>query len=288
MRKKNILGLSLCLIAASALWAFASAPPKQEVYRVKNATEFILALGDNRIIILETGPAYNISEGFRDDMVWAFINGEDKISVGVDYDGPSLVLNQIENLTIRSEGSRPLRLLSEATHSFVLTFEQCKNISIINLEIGHAPEQGACDGGVLEFIKCQDILVQQCRLFGCGTEGIRSNECRNLRCEDSDIYDCSDYIFTIHRSSKIFFSGCHFYDVNAYRDLIVVDAATREVVLENCVMYNNSGVLFDVRSSLTLKNCHIIHPEAMLGTMYAVQQEKCTWDEPKINYNYEN
>ena len=279
MNKKT----TLCGLLCAGLLALASTPPppKQEVYRVKNVQEFLMALGSNRVIILESGPAYNISEGFRNDEVMDFVNKTDQIGLGYNYDGVTLVLEKVENLSIRGEGNRPLRLLSEPTHDFVITLEQCKDISIINLEMGHSPKQGECEGGVIRLNKCENILVQQCRMFGCGTEGIQCNETRNLRCEDSDIYDCNDYIFTVHRSSKITYSGCHFYDVSAYRELISIDAATREVLLENCVIYNNTGVLFDVRSSLTLKNCRIKHPEGMLGTMYAVQQENCTWTEPE-------
>ena len=287
MIKKIKWGICLCMTLG--LWAFASAPPKQEVFRVKNVNEFLMALGSNRTIILESGPAYNISEGLRDEEVYALLAGKEGVNTGDEFYDAHLTLRGIENLTLRSEGQRPLRLLSEATYYYVLGFEQCKGISIINLEIGHAPEQGTCSGGVLEFTTCENILIQQCQLFGCGTEGIHCQDSRNLRCEDSDIYGCNDGIFSVFGSSKITFSNSHFYDnTSSYGALIYIDARTREVTLENCVVYSNYGELFDISASLTLKNCYVRHWEVSLGTMYAVKQENCTFTEPKNVSNYEN
>jgi|GEM_PF-6450507 Endopolygalacturonase len=288
MKKLLKWSLCACLLAGSGLWALASVPPKQEVYRVKNVNEFLMALGSNRTIILEPGPAYNISEGLRDDDIYAFLSGLEGIYLGSDFYDACLTFNGIENLTLRGEGQRPLRLLSEVSYYFVLSFEKCKNINIINLEIGHAPELGTCDGGVLEFTACENILVQQCQMFGCGTQGIRSIECRNLRCEGSDIYGCNDGIFSVYKSSKIVFSNCHFYDNTcSYGAMIIVDAPSREVSMENCVLYSNGGTLFDIRASLALKDCYIRHWGEALGTMYAVKQENSTLLEPK-QYKHEN
>ena len=96
----------------------------------------------------------------------------------------------------------------------VLTFENCANIYVTHITAGHTQEPSQCAGGVLHFISSQDILVEDCDLYGCGTlgvdadnslniqvinnlihdcspVGIAATDCRNVTMEQNDIYECS-------------------------------------------------------------------------------------------------
>ena len=46
-------------------------------------------------------------------------------------------------------------------------------------------------GGVLFFLNSQDILLEDCGLFGCGTVGVRGENSKDLQIINNDIYDCT-------------------------------------------------------------------------------------------------
>ena len=248
----------------------------QKEYRVKTVEEFIVALGSDRIIILEQGPAYNITNGFEDDYVAKVITQSKLLNVEYAFDGLELQINDVENLSIRGAGNKPVRLLIEPRYAYVLNFIGCKNITLENLEMGHTPEGGYCTGGVLNYLNSENIMIQNCRLFGCGMEGITLERTTNLRCENTDIYECTYNIFTIVGSSNIYFTNCRFYE-NQEFEMINVSNDCENIVLDQCLIYDNKGTLFNVHAPIQMKKCQIWHPESSLGNLYYVKQQNCLW-----------
>ena len=56
---------------------------------------------------------------------------------------------------------------------------------------------------MLDFAGCDQIGVNNCALYGCGTLGVCAENCRNLYVQNTDIYECS--------MGAVWASGC--YDV---------------------------------------------------------------------------
>ena len=109
------------------------------------------------------------------------------------YDGPELYITAVSNLTIRGAGEdHTVNVISSVPrYSNVLNFFNCSNIMVKGLTAGHTEEPGYCQGGVLFFLNCQDILVEDCGLFGCGTLGVKADSSKNIQILNNDIYDCS-------------------------------------------------------------------------------------------------
>ena len=131
------------------------------------------------------------------------------------YDGPELHIWNVSNLTIRGTGEdHGTNVISSVPrYAHVLAFENCSNIYTAHFTAGHTKEPGYCEGGVLLFLNCQDILVEDCGLFGCGTFGVTGRSSKNMQIVNNDIYECSD--------GGVELSNC--YDVNVdgntFRDL---------------------------------------------------------------------
>ena len=109
------------------------------------------------------------------------------------FDGPELHIRNVSNLTIRGAGeSHDTNVISSVPrYAHVLAFENCGNVYAAHFTAGHTKEPGYCAGGVLLFQNCQDVLVEDCGLFGCGTFGVTGRSSKNMQIVNNEIYECS-------------------------------------------------------------------------------------------------
>ena len=159
----------------------------QNQVTVTTPDEFLAAIAPNTEIIVDAelidlskATGYGKTNG--DYYYWA-----------EEFDGPELFIAEVSNLTIRGSGEdhNANVISSVPRYSDVLNFFNCSNIMVTGLTAGHTEEPGYCAGGVLFFMNCQDILVEDCGLFGCGTLGVKAENSKNIQIIDNDIYDCS-------------------------------------------------------------------------------------------------
>ena len=93
--------------------------------------------------------------------------------------GYELQITGADGLTLRGAGMDETPLLAEDRYATVLTVADSKNVTVASLTAGHSPMPGVCSGGVLHFANCNDVNVEGCGLFGCGTIGVRATNCTN-------------------------------------------------------------------------------------------------------------
>ena len=166
-----------------------AAQPQQPQLQIHVATvdEFIAAIGPDKEIILDgalydlsTATGYGTSKG--DYYYWEDV-----------FDGPGLVIQNVSNMTIRSNDDNLNRHTISAIPRYadVLAFKSCSNITVSGFTAGHTKEPGSCAGGVLEFRDSDFITVENCGLFGCGILGVQTQSCSNVTVRNSEIYECS-------------------------------------------------------------------------------------------------
>ena len=246
---------------------------------VHNGVEFIKALGSNRTVVIAVGSHINLTdeifaEGLEDKLNIKNIElNVDPAKVGkngllqynYESDGVELHIAYMKNLTIEGEVlARPV-IQVRPRYTYILSFDHCENITVRNLEMGHTDE-GYCTGGVLSFTDCKGVEVDNCDMYGCGTEGITATDCENLQCEGSIIRDCSYSIMTLTNvKGKINFSECNFLR-NREFSLVNADANCSKLNFIKCLFKDNQGPLFSVRGYGVLDHCTIIH-NFSLGTI---------------------
>lgn len=159
----------------------------QNQVTVTTVDEFLAAIAPNTEIIvdaelLDLSKATGYGETDGDYYYWADA-----------HDGPELYIAEVSNLTIRGYGEdhNTNVISSVPRYSNVLNFYNCSNILVKGLTAGHTEGPGYCQGGVLFFMNCQDILVEDCGLFGCGTLGVKAESSKNIQIINNDIYDCT-------------------------------------------------------------------------------------------------
>ena len=171
------------------LYSTGATEPTQAQLEIHVSTvdELIAAIGPNVDIVLDaelydlsTATGYGTSKG--DYYYWLD-----------EFDGPQLVIDGVDNLTIRSnDGSVTGHTIAAIPrYANVLTFQSCSYITLSGFTAGHTREPGYCIGGVLRFQNSDHITVDKCGLYGCGILGVDAEYCTDIRVANCDIYECS-------------------------------------------------------------------------------------------------
>ena len=180
-----------------------AAQPRLEIH-VSTVDELIAAIGPNTEIVLDES-MYDLSEatGYGTSK-GDYYHWEDV------FDGPGLVIQNVDNLVIRSSDGNITGHTLSATPRYadVMTFDACTNIGLSGFTAGHTKEPGSCAGGVLKFRDSDGIVVDSCGLFGCGILGIQAEYCSDIRVVNCDIYECSQGGIRMWNTSSIAIEDC--------------------------------------------------------------------------------
>ncbi len=197
----------------------------QKQVHVSTADEFLAALDNDTCIILDSEliDLSTASDYAKAEEATKNANTTDNVYKGTTdnyywenhFDGPSLVISGLSNLTIQSEDTDRTTHVISATprYAHVLTFENCAAITIANLTAGHTKEPGSCMGGVVSFRSCENLLVDNCGLFGCGVIGVMADYSRNLQVINSEIYECSQSGIRLTCSENVTIAGTLIRDI---------------------------------------------------------------------------
>ncbi len=159
----------------------------QTTVHVSTADEFLAALDNNVELVVDSALIdFSTATGYGTDKGEHYYWNE-------EFDGPSLYLTDLENFTLRgnSDDRTAATLSCVPRYAYVLTFQNCANILVTGLTLGHTKEPGYCAGGVVAFRNCQDALIENCGLYGCGTWGVLGDCSLRLQIINNEIYECS-------------------------------------------------------------------------------------------------
>jgi hypothetical protein len=181
-----------------------------------------------------------------------------------------------------------VKMLIEPRYSWVLRFDDCKNISFENFTMGHTAG-GYCSGGVLRFSNCEDITLTKCILFGCGTEGLYLENVKKFNFVHSAIRECSQDLLSLINSQDILFDYSLFTKTGQF-ELINITSCSN-VVFSHCSItknHNNATYvmnLFNISgkcSGIEVSNSEIL--DNRVGS-FANDESKITLKNNKIHKN---
>jgi hypothetical protein len=241
--------VATCLILLVA--AVNATAPAVDEYIVSDAWEFVDALGPDRTILIDEGRIFLSDlipeEGDPPDPgPWARWE--------TVHDGCSLVISDLDNLTITGTMTPACSLMTDVRYAFVLEFEDCSDLYIGSLTMGHSPD-GYCDKGVLGLTRCTDVTVDMCDFYGCGIEGITLWNSNDVVVMYTRIHDCVYGIMSASGSSDVYFSGCEFTDNQQYYGVDFRNCS--DVVFSECLFEYN--YVSDMYSLFELDGCSDIH-----------------------------
>ena len=176
---------------------------------VTTVDDFLAAIGPDRTIVLD-GASFCLADAsdYGSGEGWYY-------HWDMCYDGPQLIVTGVSNLAIRSAAKDPTATTLTATPRYadVLCFQSSDNVRLSGLTLGHTEGPSDCSGAVLDFENCNGVVLDGCRLYGCGTLGVNAYTCSELQLTDCEIYDCSIggvTLFTVYGAA---FQNCRIHDV---------------------------------------------------------------------------
>lgn len=231
---------------------------------VTTAAELVNALGPDRTIVIASNQPLNITEAI-DQMAangtlpegetYFMPENERATTPQVTYastsDGNTLQVRGCDNLTIRSARGRAT-LLATPRYANVLEFIDCTGLKLEGLVMGHT-EDGYCDKGVLELDRCTDVTIDDCDLFGCGTEGFVIDCCNDVNINRTTVHDCTYFTLHVARSNQVRFNDCIFRDNREYSQLCI--NASTDVTFTGCLFDNLQGPLFALDDYVNFYSC---------------------------------
>jgi hypothetical protein len=140
----------------------------EEVVHVGNVSDFLEAIKPGATIVWEPG-YYNFSE--YTDKVWreqgnAWNEEHTHVKLEECFDGGvEVIIQNVDNLAIMGdlESAIPTELVVETRYGEVLGFENCHQILLSGLTMGHTDE-GTCMESVLSFSGSSDIPIRRINL----------------------------------------------------------------------------------------------------------------------------
>lgn len=232
--------------AAPAVESPASTPEIKNV-TVANVDELLSAIGSYTNITLLEGE-YNLAQAGDYGQLTADkpYHWQEVFSTGEEA-AFELMISGVDCLTLLAEGE--VTISAVPRYANVLVLDDCEDVCLAGLTIGHTEEPGQCVGGVVKLNRVDKAIISQCRLFGCGTVGVNAEACTALQVVESEIYDCSYSAAQLSACQNVLFNNCQVYDNTGFCGLFQLSASNACAVINSRITGNNSPMLLDSSSS---------------------------------------
>lgn len=189
-----------------------------EAVQVDSVEAFLEAIVPGATITISPG-YYNLSEYTEE--IW-IKEGEEwnrthpYVQLRECFDGGiEVVVQNVDGLTIMAdlESAVITELVVETRYGAVLNFEDCSNIILNGMTMGHT-QAGACDESVITFVNSQDIFLSAMDLYGCGMYGFSAwNGSGNIHVQSCTIRECEAGPFYVQEPKGIYeFRNCGLID----------------------------------------------------------------------------
>ena len=232
--------------AAPAVESPASTPEIKNI-TVANVDELLSAIGSYTNITLLEGE-YNLAQAGDYGQLTADkpYHWQEVFSTGEEA-AFELMISGVDCLTLLAEGE--VTISAVPRYANVLVLDDCEDVCLAGLTIGHTEEPGQCVGGVVKLNRVDKAIISQCRLFGCGTVGVNAEACTALQVVESEIYDCSYSAAQLSSCQNVLFNNCQVYDNTGFCGLFQLSASNACAVINSRITGNNSPMLLDSSSS---------------------------------------
>ncbi len=197
--------------------AQTQAPEETGPVTVDSVKALLEAIRPGATIMVKPG-SYNITDFLSADLKNEFEtwNAEHEyVKVQESADGSEFVVQGVDTLLISGGGDGPseTEFVVEPRYSSVFAFDNCQNVSLNALKLGHT-EMGDCYGPVVYISACENVTMSAMDIYGCGVTGI---ECcqgtSGVSVYSSDIHDCVEGAIDIYNcTGEFYFKNCWIAD----------------------------------------------------------------------------
>lgn len=168
---------------------------EEEAVSVNTAEDLLEAIAPGATIKIAPG-YYNLSEYTEE--IWnkegeAWNQTHPYVQLRECFDGGiEVVVRNADDIFIIGDldNTAATELVVETRYGAVFNFENCNNVSLSGLTMGHT-QAGACDESVITFSNCTDIHMSAMDLYGCGMYGFAAKDgSGNIYVQSCTIREC--------------------------------------------------------------------------------------------------
>ena len=218
-----------------------TASPEAKNVTVSTVDELLAAIGSYTNITLLAGE-YNLAQAsdYGQQTAGKPYAWQEVFSTGEEA-AFELVISGVDCLTLLAEGE--VTLSAVPRYANVLVLDDCEDLCLAGLTIGHTEEPGQCIGGVVKLNGVDQAIISQCKLFGCGTVGVDAGSCTALKVVESEIYDCSYSAAWLSSCQNVLFNNCKIYDNTGFCELFQLSTSNACAVINCQITHNGNPML---------------------------------------------
>ena len=215
---------------------YPEAPPApSKNVEVSTAEELVKAIAPDTCITLKAGK-YDVSTVIGVDNPYVYYR-EDFYG----FDEMTLSITAVEGLTLKAAPGADVEIVTPLRFAVVLEFSHCNGVSLFGIKAGHSVTGDyECDAGVVAFMDCYNVVVDDCYFYGSGSIGIDLYSCTNALIQSTTVTDCSLRAVDIYDSRSISFTDCKFIDNRAYGSVIYGSGSSVEFL--DCEISGNKSL----------------------------------------------
>ena len=182
------------------------------------------------------------------------------------YGTYQLVIHDVENLTIRGASSKDTGLETSCTDAIVISFENCRNLTLEGFSVSHAAA-GESVGYGLQFQDCEDVKLNDVGTYGRNYIGLVADNTQNLTAENCLFQSMDGEGISALNSTGITLRGCRISGIGSLSReaggitgyTAVYAEGSGDVTLENCTIADNQFQNIAVAEGvqMTLDGCTI-------------------------------
>ena len=204
---------------------------------VHNAQELFEAIKPGAVIVLEPGD-YDLTQWIdyvdSGDGLGPWNLSHDYVKITEVFDGFEIWVCYTDDLTIygKNNNTEDVQITVDPRYAAVLNFMQCKNVTLEHFTAGHV-YGSECAGSVLYYENCNDVVMKDLDLYGCGIYGFEAIECNNITTESCTLRECSYGALALSAcTGALEFKDCQFVDNQS--GLSIYGCEEADISFSNC------------------------------------------------------
>lgn len=184
---------------------YAKDAPLKKV-TVNNVQALFDAIGNDVEITLEDG-RYDLSKA----------NGGSKFADIYDFseykmEDRTIRIKEVKNLHFVAKNKGKVEWVIPYAFIPVLKIDDCYNLTLSGITMGHHVEPGLCEGAVIAATNVNMLTIDNCDLYGSGTMGLEVNGGSSIKVSRSVIRECTYGIASLMSVNNCVFESCSFKD----------------------------------------------------------------------------
>lgn len=182
-------------------------------------------------------------------------------------DGFQLVIHDADNLTIRGASSKDTGLETACASAVVLSFRNCKNLTLEGFSVSHVQAAGESVGYGLHFQDCENVKLQDVGTYGRNHISLVTDNTKNLTAEGCLFQSADGEGVSSLGSTGIRLRNCTISGIGSLSEeaagitgyTALYADGSGDITLEGCTVADNrfQNIAVAEGAQVTLENCTV-------------------------------